>query len=205
MKKSTQRVLQSIVSSDKTITFIESIRWCGISITRKRAFDKQIDFNLRTNKMIKCSTNNQQEWNKENTKKKEKKSLEKSNFYKSEGKRSLPWLFGHWYLSSHLQCISVLMRQLNNPYFVSKPFIQNGHFLSCWRQHRSAFERPPNSAYFLAEYPFPHHLVPGTRNRFVKSRRRLQFDGLCLVLCENGFFFSFLSSFFRHFQFETIS
>lgn len=78
------------------------------------------------------------------------------------------------YLSSHLQCISVLMRQLNSPYFVSNAIIQNGHDLSCCRQHRSAFERPPNSAYFVAEYPFPHHLVPGTSNRFDKSRRRLQ-------------------------------
>lgn len=75
------------------------------------------------------------------------------------------------YLSSHLQCISVLMRQLNSPYLVSNPIIQYGHALSCCLQQRSAFVRPPNSAYFFAEYPFPHHFVPGIRSKFRISRR----------------------------------
>lgn len=78
---------------------------------------------------------------------------------------------GRGYLLSHLQCISVLMRQLNSPYLVSNPIIQYGHALSCCRQQRSAFVRPPSSAYFFAEYPLPHHFVPGIRNRFRISRR----------------------------------
>lgn len=78
------------------------------------------------------------------------------------------------YLSSHLQCIRVLMRQLNKPYFVSNPIIQKGHDLSCCRQHRSVFEYPPKSAYFVALQPLPHHFVPGTLRKLAKSLRCLQ-------------------------------
>lgn len=78
------------------------------------------------------------------------------------------------YLSSHLQCISVFTRKLKKLYFVSKPIIQNGHALSCCLQHRSARDKPPSSVYLVAVYPLPHHLVPGTRNRFDISLRCLQ-------------------------------
>lgn len=84
----------------------------------------------------------------------------------------------NFYLSSHLQCIIVLIRQLKNPYFVSKPIIQKGHDLSCCRQHRSAFENPPKSVYLLADHPLPHHFVPGTLSRFDKSLRCLQLSFL---------------------------
>lgn len=55
------------------------------------------------------------------------------------------------YRSSHPQCMSVLTRQLNRPYLVSKPPIQKGQYLSCTRQHLSVREKPPNSVNFFAE------------------------------------------------------
>lgn len=84
----------------------------------------------------------------------------------------------NFYLSSHLQCIIVLILQLKNPYFVSKPIIQKGHALSCCRQHRSAFEKPPKSVYLLADHPLPHHFVLGTLSRFDISLRCLQLSFL---------------------------
>lgn len=67
------------------------------------------------------------------------------------------------YRLSQLQCINVFILQLNSPYFSSKPPIQKEHPRSCFLQHRSVLEKPPNRVYLSAEYPFPHHLVPGTR------------------------------------------
>lgn len=99
------------------------------------------------------------------------------------------------YLSSHLQCIIVFTLQLKKPYFVSNPIIQNGHDLSCCRQHRSAFEKPPISVYFFADHPLPHHFVPGTLSRFDKSLRRLQLSffalyKVCYILLFFVFFFA---------------
>lgn len=151
---------------------------CVFFATELHVFCKQFALNLeqeqnREKKMhFTQSDINENETNKSQTDKQARNQERHSTHY-----------FWHWtqsmqYLSSHLQCISVLMRQLKSPYFVSNPIIQNGHDLSCWRQQRSAFERPPSSAYFLAEYPFPHHLVPGTRSIFVKSRRCLEYREL---------------------------
>lgn len=114
--------------------------------------------------------------------------------------------------------MSVFSRKLKKPYFVSKPIIQNGHDLSCCRQHRSARENPPISVYLVAVYPLPHHFVPGTLNRFDISLRCLQNHPVFIVLyspynpshnlfmfiipCEHFFFciskIVFWSSFHRH-------
>lgn len=73
-------------------------------------------------------------------------------------------------LSSHRQCIKVLTRQLQRPYFFSIPPIQNGHLKSCTRQHLSVLEYPPSCAQLVAENPLPHHFVPGTRSSSIASR-----------------------------------
>ena len=74
------------------------------------------------------------------------------------------------YLSSHEQCIIVLILQLKSPYLVSSPPMWKGQCKSCWRQQRSVCPKAPSCEYLSAENPLPHHFVPGTRNIFIKSR-----------------------------------
>lgn len=87
------------------------------------------------------------------------------------------------YLSSQEQCMMVLIRQLKSPYFSSKAEMKTGQEVSWTLQHLSAFPKPPRCVYLRAVCPFPHHFVPGTRNKSISSRFLLQGYDLSRLPC----------------------
>jgi hypothetical protein len=87
------------------------------------------------------------------------------------------------YLSSQAQCMMVLIRQLKSPYFSSKAEMKTGQVVSWTLQHLSAFPKPPRCVYLRAVCPFPHHFVPGTRNKSISSRFLLQGYDLSRLPC----------------------